>query len=162
MITVSYVGSNNKLCAKDIGDIFDPQDVKYFNTGALPVPVQLQSVKQLEAFTSLQILKCPYNKIESLEGLENLTSLEFLDCSCNCITSLEPIRNLTSLKKFSCAYNQLTSLEPIVGLTSIQELQCSLNQLPMDNFKDMTIGEIQEYYKPNPSIFELPYMTLKI
>ena len=95
---------------------------------------QIQSLKGIENFTSLDNLYCQFNQLSSLDVSRN-TNLTSLSCYQNQLTSLN-LGEITTLTGLSCGENQLTTLD-VSKNTSINILQCQDNQL-----KSLNLGEI--------------------
>ena len=125
----------------------------------------LYSVKGIEQFTALTVLKCSGNQISSLDISQNpnltelycavnqLTSLDvsqnpnltILNCGANQLTSLDvgQSRNLTIL---GCGGNQLTSLD-VSQNPNLIELDCSGNQLTsLDVSQNPNLTELYCFY----------------
>ena len=88
--------------------------------------LNIESLKGIELFTSLQVLYCYGNKITSID-LSKLTLLRELYIYNNLLTSLD-VSYCTRLTTLHCYNNRLTSLI-ITGCTSLKILYCYLNQL---------------------------------
>ena len=87
---------------------------------------QIQSLKGIEYFTSLDNLYCQFNPLTSLDVSKN-TKLNSLICYQNQLTSLDVSHNIL-LKALVCSENQLTSLD-VSKNTELSYLACGYNQL---------------------------------
>ena len=105
------------------------------------------SLKGIEHFTALKVLKCYGNDLTELDITKN-TALETLICHNNQLTTLD-LSNNTALKELDCVRNQLTTLDlsnntalleldfmgnllttiDLSKNTALEQLYCSENQL---------------------------------
>lgn len=105
------------------------------------------SLKGIEHFTALKVLKCYGNDLTELDITKN-TALETLICHNNQLTTLDLSKN-TALKELDCVRNQLTTLDlsnntalleldfmgnllttiDLSKNTALEQLYCSENQL---------------------------------
>lgn len=76
--------------------------------------------------TSLECLRCSYQKLMSLD-ITNNTALVELYCDGNQLTSLD-ISKHTNLKSLNCSWNQLTYLD-VSGNTNLISLGCDRNDI---------------------------------
>ncbi len=101
---------------------------------------ELTSLRGIEYFESLTVLKCYGNQLTSLDVSKN-TALTELDCSYNQLTSLDISKN-TTLTELDCNDNQLTSLD-VSKNTALTELDCNWNQLTtLDVSKNSKLTEL--------------------
>ena len=100
----------------------------------------IATLKGIEFFTALQILRCYINQLTSLDLSKN-TALTELWCDYNQLTSLDVSKN-TALTKLYCHSNQLTSLD-VSKNTALTELLCRNNQLTsLDVSKNTALTEL--------------------
>ena len=86
----------------------------------------IDSLKGIEYFTSLEKLNCGLNELKELD-LSSNTKLKELNCTTNQLTELDLGSN-TELTILDCRSNQLTSLD-VSSNTFLTELNCYDNQL---------------------------------
>ena len=86
----------------------------------------IESLKGIEYFYSLDNLYCQFIQLTSLDVSNNLALTE-LDCSYNQLTSLDVSHN-PALTNLTCSDNQLISLD-VSHNPALTELNCSYNQL---------------------------------
>ncbi|MFV0395570.1 MAG: hypothetical protein ACK5LC_14490 [Coprobacillaceae bacterium] len=102
-------------------------DVKEINVNSKSIV----SLKGIEYFTSLETLKCSYNKIEEL-NIGNNINLKVLECYVNNLTNLNLDHN-TNLETLGCNYNQLTTLD-LSNNINIENVFCNNNKIQSVNF----------------------------
>lgn len=123
------------------------------------------SLKGIEYFVNLSILKCYANSIMELDLSAN-TKLEYIDCSYNQISSLNlsnnsllktlditnnlfetiDISNCTSLDILYCAENKLTSLD-LSKNVNLTDLYCYSNKLTYLNFDNNALLKSLDYHQ---------------
>ena len=89
----------------------------------------------VQGCTTLQELKCKYNKLHEL-NVQGCTSLQKLDCYDNQLTSLN-VQGLTALQELKCGNNQIHELS-VQSCTSLQQLNCYDNQLTSLDVQGLT------------------------
>jgi Leucine-rich repeat (LRR) protein len=68
----------------------------------------ISNLNGIEAFSSLEVLRCHFNQLTSLDVSSNL-ALDSLNCSTNQLTNLN-VNNCTELQFLECSSNSLTNL----------------------------------------------------
>ena len=86
----------------------------------------ISSLKGIEYFTALEVLRCYDNHLTALDVSKN-TALEDLFCYSNQLTALDVSKN-TALRSLYCGDNQLTALD-VSKNTALEDLFCYSNQL---------------------------------
>ena len=86
----------------------------------------ITSLKGIEYFIALEVLKCSYNRLTTLD-LSNNTILKSLECLSNQLTSLDVSKN-TALTSLVCFNNKLTTLD-VSKNTALKYLHCENNKL---------------------------------
>ena len=103
--------------------------------------LEATSIKGIEHFTALKVLKCYGNELTELDVTKN-TALETLICHNNPLTELD-LSNNTALKELDCINNQLTELD-LSNNTALLELECSGNPLTtIDLSKNTALTRIE-------------------
>ena len=117
---------------------------------------EIASLKGVEYFTELELLKCKNNKLTSLDVSTN-TKLQELDCSTNQLKSLDVSTN-TKLKELDCNANQLKSLDlsknKLLSLLRVQN-----NQLTTLNVKNCVLLERLICYQNNLTTLDVSGKT---
>ena len=102
----------------------------------------ISSLKGIECFTELEILRCADNAIKSLD-LSHNTKLALLNCHNNQLETLN-ITGCAALASISCANNKLTALD-ISTNTALRELSCRDNEIATLDASKCTLLELLSY-----------------
>lgn len=86
----------------------------------------ISSLKGIEYFTALEVLKCSYNKLTELDLSRN-TAIKTLQCNRNSLTELDLTGN-PNLVSLNCRENSLTKLN-LTGNPNLSSLNCNNNSL---------------------------------
>lgn len=140
------------LQSKDYGADSKLTKEELDNVKELLLPMRdIQDLKGIEYFTSIEKLDCSMNKLTSLD-VSNLSQLARLQCYDNNLTELD-LTNNTKLEITYCDQNKLNSLS-IPNTPSLILVSFSQNQLKGEAL-DKLIGEL-----PNANSREIHYFTI--
>ena len=96
----------------------------------------ITSLKGIENFPKLQILRCEYNSsLISLDVSQN-TELSILDCSCTLINALD-VRQNTALSQLYCYGTFISSLD-LINNAALTYLDCSISRIDSLNVTNNT------------------------
>lgn len=115
----------------------------------------------IEAFTSLQILKCNSNQLTSLDLSQNV-ALTTLECNSNQIASINLTQN-TQLTSLKCNVNSIPDLD-LSQNTLLSILQCNLNTFStLDLSNNPELSQVLCSFQPNLTdinVSQNPNLTL--
>lgn len=83
---------------------------------------QIETIENLNQFTTLEILDLSFNRFKKIENLDLLINLKKLYLVHNHITKIENLENLINLEVLELGDNQLRSIENIGTLQKLTQL----------------------------------------
>ena len=126
-----------------------------------------------EELDNVKELMLPMRDIQDLKGIEYFTSIEKLDCSMNKLTSLD-VSNLSQLARLQCYENNLTTLD-LTKNSNLEIAYCDrnkLNSLSVPNTPSLILVSFSENHikgealdklieeLPNASSSDIHYFTI--